>query len=419
MRGTMKVTIFDLRETNSLDTAIEEIMKAFKERYKNITFESYNAEETELKNCIGCWSCWWKTPGKCALPDTVAKRYQDYMSSDEVVLLFDTRQGFISAKGKTFLDRMIQLFLPYIHMRNGESGHIKRYEKYPVMNFYLEKDGLNEKEIAVIKNYLARTAYHFQSDGRELVYDEDILKFCDLNTELPTKDDMNSLLTERTPTGKWVIYNGSPRGVQSNSRLLIEQIILGMHEKGISNIEVRDLYQLNHHKAWADDFTSNENNLFVFPLYVHAMPGLVMKFFEQLKPVDQKEVHIAYFIQSGFPETSQSYYLKPYLELLTDRLGAKFDGILIKGGVEGIQMKPEKANQQLFDQMKQLGVTYAQKGIIDISLISEYKKEEQLSKFVQILFTILRPTGLPNFYWDYNLKKNGAFKMRFAKPYIE
>ena len=120
----------------------------------------------------------------------------------------------------------------------------------------------------------------------------------------------------------------------------------------------------------------------------------------------------------SFKSLSLTDTMKPVIEEWK-KLGAKFDGILIKGGVEGIQMKPEKANQQLFDQMKQLGETYAQKGIMDTALISEYKKEEQLSKFVQILFTILRPTGLPNFYWDYNLKKNGAFKMRFAKPYIE
>lgn len=415
----MRVTIFDLREKNEPVSVITDIVKTYETMSDNVSIVKYNAEETVIKNCIGCWSCWWKTPGKCALPDNTEKRYQDYMNSDEVVLLFETRQGFISAKGKTFLDRMIQLFLPYIHIRNGESGHLKRYDRYPLMNIYFDQEGLQDKEISVIKNYLARTAYHFHTTCMEFMYESGILKLSELKMTNPMEEQYNQSLVERNPAGKWVIYNGSPRGIQSNSRLLIEQIISGMHEKGIMNIEVRDLFQLNHHKTWADDFATNENNLFVFPLYVHAMPGLVMKFFEQLKPVDQKEVHIAYFIQSGFPETSQSYYLRPYLELLTDRLGAKFDGILIKGGVEGIQMKPEKANQQLFDQMKQLGMTYAQKGIMDTLLISEYKKEEQLPKFVQVLFTLLRPTGLPNFYWDYYLKKNGAFKMRFARPYTE
>jgi len=28
-------------------------------------------------------------------------------------------------------------------------------------------------------------------------------------------------------------------------------------------------------------------------------------------------------------------------------------------------------------------------------------------------------TGLSNFYWNSNLKKNGAYKNRFDKPFIE
>ncbi len=415
----MRVTIFDLREKNEPVSVIADIVKTYEEMNSEITIVKYSAEETDSKNCIGCWSCWWKTPGKCALPDNSEKRYKDLMNSDEVALLFETRQGFISAKGKTFLDRMIQLFLPYIHIRNGESGHLKRYDRYPVMNFYFDQEGLQEKEISIIKNYLARTAYHFHTTSREFAYESGILKLSELKMANPMEEQFNQKLTERKPNGKWVIYNGSPRGIQSNSKLLIDQIIMGMQEQGVNEIEVRHLFDLNSHKTWAEDFTNQENHLFVFPLYVHAMPGLVMQFFELLRPVDQKEVHMAFFVQSGFPETSQSYYLRPYLELLAAKLGVQFDGILIKGGVEGIQMKPEKANQKLFDQMKLLGSTYARKGIMDASLIKEYKKEEHMSRLVQIIFTILRPTGLPNFYWDYYLKKNGAFEKRFARPYAE
>ncbi len=111
--------------------------------------------------------------------------------------------------------------------------------------------------------------------------------------------------------------------------------------------------------------------------------------------------------------------MRPYLELITKRLGVSFDGTIIKGGVEGIQMKPEKANKRLFDQMEQIGRTYAVKGIMDLSLKKEYEKSEYLSKGTQILYSIVSLTGLTNFYWDLNLRKNGAYKKRFAKPYTE
>jgi len=271
----------------------------------------------------------------------------------------------------------------------------------------------------VINNYLARTAYHFQSPCKELLYESNSIRTAEVEIAKPMAEVLSKEITERKATGKWVIYNGSPRGNRSNSKLIIEKIMIGMREQGAENIVVRNLINTKEHKTWAENFSSTENNLFVFPLYVHAMPGSVMKFFELLKPIHNKEVHMAFLVQSGFPETSQSYYLRPYLELITKRLGVSFDGTIIKGGLEGIQMKPEKANKRLFDQMEQIGRTYASKGIMDLSLKKEYEKSEYLPKGTQILYSILSLTGLTNFYWDLNLKKNGAYEKRFAKPYVK
>ena len=128
---------------------------------------------------------------------------------------------------------------------------------------------------------------------------------------------------------------------------------------------------------------------------------------------------MAFMVQSGFPETSQSYYLRPYLELITKRLGVSFDGTIIKGGIEGIRMKPEKANQKLFDQLESIGRTYAAKGMMDLTLKKEYEKDEYLSKGAQLIYSIVSLTGLTNYYWDFNLKKNSAYEKRFAKPYLE
>lgn len=415
----MKIAIFDLGKNMKNELLAQEIKNCYREKNKETEVIIYNSIDTEIKDCIGCWSCWWKSPGKCALKDEAYKLYKDYINSDEVVILFHTENGFIDGKGKTFLDRLILHYLPYIKLRNGECGHLKRYDKYPLINFYFEKSGLCNEEVKVIRSYLARTAYHFHSTCKELLYENEKVQTADLVTTKPMDEVLSKEVLERKANGKWVIYNGSPRGNHSNSKLIIEKIIMGMKAQGVENIEVRNLINIKEHKIWAEKFSSNENNLFVFPLYIHAMPGSVMKFFEQLKPINNKEVHMAFLVQSGFPETSQSYYLRPYLELITKRLGVSFDGTIIKGGVEGIQMKPEKANKKFFDQMELVGRTYASKGIMDLTLKKEYEKAEYLSKGTQLLFSIFSLTGLINYYWDFNLKKNGAYKKRFAKPYME
>lgn len=415
----MKISIFDLGKNTRKESLAQEIKNYYTEKNKDAEVIIYHSIDTEIKDCIGCWSCWWKSPGKCAINDDAYKLYKDYINSDEVVILFHTENGFIDGKGKTFLDRLIQHYLPYIKIRNGECGHLKRYHKYPVMNFYLEKGGLSDEEVKVIKNHLARTAYHFHSTCKELLYENESVQTMNLECTKPMAEVLAKEVIERKTSGKWVIYNGSPRGNHSNSKRIIEKIITGMKEQGAENIEVRNLINAKEHKIWAEDFSSAENNLFVFPLYVHAMPGSVMKFFEQLKPINNKEVHMAFLVQSGFPETSQSYYLRPYLELITKRLGVSFDGTIIKGGVEGIQMKPDKANKKFYDQMEAIGRTYADKGIMDISLKKEYEKSEYLSKGIQLLFSLFSLTGLTNYYWDFNLKKNGAYEKRFARPYVE
>ncbi|SDN68795.1 NAD(P)H-dependent oxidoreductase [Acetanaerobacterium elongatum] len=414
----MKITVFDLGKDAGNEPLAQAVKNYYIETNPKAEVVIHNYSETEIKDCRGCWSCWWKTPGQCALRDA-DNLYRDYMNSDEVVLLFNTENGFINGKGKTFLDRAIQHYMPYIHIRNGECGHLKRYDKYPVMNFYFEKNGLSAEEAAVIRCYLARTAYHFSSTGKELVVENEGLRVADLEDTKPMDEVLSNEVAERKTNGKWVIYNGSPRGTHSNSRLMIEQIITGMRAQGAEDIEVRDLIDTKEHKTWAETFSSSENNLFVFPLYVHAMPGLVMKFFEQLKPVNNKKVHMAFLVQSGFPETSQSYYLRPYLELLTKRLGTAFDGTIIRGNVEGIQQQTEKQNKKFFDELKQIGETYASKGIMDVTLKKEYEKMAYLPKAAQVIFSILSVFGVTNGYWNSNLKKNGAYEKRYARPYME
>jgi multimeric flavodoxin WrbA len=415
----MKITIFDLGKDMRNESHTQIIQNYYREQHKEAEIIIYNTNDTDIKDCIGCWSCWWKSPGQCALKDDAYQLYKDYINSDEVVILFHTENGFLDGRGKTFIDRLIQHYLPYIKLRNGECGHLKRYDKYPHINFYFEKNKLSDEEIKVIKSYLARMAYHFHSTCKELLIENDRIQFANLESTKPMEEVLQKEVNERKAKGKWVIYNGSPRGNHSNSKLIIEKIILGMKAQGVEHIEVRNLINIKEHRMWAENFSSAENNLFVFPLYVHAMPGSVMKFFEQLKPMNNKEVHMAFLVQSGFPETSQSYYLRPYLELITKRLGVSFDGTIIKGGVEGIQMKPEKANKKLFHQMELIGATYASKGVMDLNLKKEYEKSEYMSKGAQLIYSIISLTGLTNFYWDFNLKKNKAYEKRFARPYTE
>lgn len=111
--------------------------------------------QQKLKHCLGCWSCWWTTPGRCVHKD-LDDFYRSFLEADQVYLYCNVVQGFVSSNVKTMIDRMIVFVLPYISWEKGESSHIARYEKYPAVNVIYRGEFLPGEEEAFIA-YWERT----------------------------------------------------------------------------------------------------------------------------------------------------------------------------------------------------------------------------------------------------------------------
>lgn len=122
----------------------------------------YDLSKIDFHHCIGCWTCWWKTPGKCIYKELDAF-YHDYISADKVIYAVKVSRGFVSGKLKSLFDRMIPLYLPYIDYNSGESMHVPRYEKYPDVDFYYEGTFGCDEERIIYEDYIRRTFYQFYS----------------------------------------------------------------------------------------------------------------------------------------------------------------------------------------------------------------------------------------------------------------
>lgn len=413
----MKILIINLIDD---ERGIEITKKAeaeYKKTEKNAEIKAMDLGKENYKDCIGCWNCWVKTPGVCIHKDSMIDIYREYVSCNRVVLILDTAQGFISGRSKAFIDRLIPLYHPYITIINGEMMHRNRYDNYPDIDFYFNSSGLSIEEESVVEDYAFRVAYHFRVSARILECHDEELKFKKLEYR-EAKPEFVKGQSMSENRGKVIIYNGSPRGLKGNSLILAQETVKGLKAEGLNetDYEIRNIADIKSHDLWAEDFENHSRHIFIFPLYVHAMPSIVMKFFEKLKRFS-KDVQITFAVQSGFSESAQSYYLRPYLSLLAKRLGAVYGGTLIKGGVEGIQIKPEKSNQKLFSMFNRMGSEIIKKGVVSEELIDRSADPVHLKKGEIRLFKIVELTGLINFYWDMQLKKNGAFKERFAKPY--
>lgn len=118
--------------------------------------------ERKVKGCIGCWTCWWTTPGRCAFKD-LEDFYHEYITADKAIYFSKVSRGFVSSDLKTLFDRMLPLYLPYISYDTGESMHVKRYEKYPDIEFYYEGEFEDEDSRKIFVDYVNRVFYQFHN----------------------------------------------------------------------------------------------------------------------------------------------------------------------------------------------------------------------------------------------------------------
>ena len=94
--------------------------------------EVYSLKYDNIKPCLGCFSCWVKTPGLCIItddcPNAVSK---NLVQVDAVILLSEIAYGGFSPDIKAFLDRAIPNVLPFFETYQGEMHHKRRYRQLP------------------------------------------------------------------------------------------------------------------------------------------------------------------------------------------------------------------------------------------------------------------------------------------------
>ena len=335
----------------------------------------------------------------------MSELYSDYVNSHTLILLMDTAQGFINHQAKAFFDRSIPHHHPYIELVDGECHHVARYERYPDMVFHFDTTDLTNKEEQVIEDYLYRTAYHFRSKAYRIVKD-DCLELHQLELRNPKNQDV--LFASTHPMEKLIIYNGSPRTSGSNSGIVLRSVLKNFQDR----VEVRDLKKSEKWEAWAESFEKDKNVMFFMPLYVHAMPSHVMAFVEKLKPSTGS---ISFFVQSGFPESSQSHYLEAYFEQLAFRMQRIFLGTAIKGGMEGLQMRPPLSQEKMIEPLVKTIASLMSEGKFNPSDIRELAEPIRFGMGKKILFNLVWKRML-NFFWNQQLKANNAYEKRFDRP---
>jgi hypothetical protein len=91
--------------------------------------ELIQVRELGLEPCIGCYSCWVQTPGRCIHADGMDRGLKAWAWADLVVIGTPVYHGTMTGLLKTFLDRLLPRYEPWLvpsaHLE-GKSGHPAR-----------------------------------------------------------------------------------------------------------------------------------------------------------------------------------------------------------------------------------------------------------------------------------------------------
>lgn len=112
-----------------------QLTKAF---LKGVSQEDGTAEireravcKMDIRPCLGCFSCWNRTPGKCCIQDDMEQVIRDLLWADVTVWSFPLYYFTVPGALKNLIDRQLPMNLPFMEEQEGQignGGHPSRYD---------------------------------------------------------------------------------------------------------------------------------------------------------------------------------------------------------------------------------------------------------------------------------------------------
>lgn len=90
--------------------------------------EVINLHAKKINYCIGCYTCWTKTPGKCLHKDDMTEElFPKWLESDLAVYATPLYNYTLNAEMKAFMERTIPFLEPFFELQDNRSAHPLRH----------------------------------------------------------------------------------------------------------------------------------------------------------------------------------------------------------------------------------------------------------------------------------------------------
>ena len=123
----------------------------------------------KIANCVGCFGCWTKTPGKCVIRDDATKVYPFIAESSSVIYVSHIKYGGYDSVMKTMLERAIPIQQAFIRIHRGETHHVQRNVaiKDAIIIAYGDTD---REEQEIFRQLVERNARNMNFGKYEIVF---------------------------------------------------------------------------------------------------------------------------------------------------------------------------------------------------------------------------------------------------------
>ena len=146
----MNVIIHDLND--------EDFKLLFPKKSEDVYVVSNNGN---IKNCIGCFGCWIKTPGKCVIKDGYDNIGALFAKADNIIIISKCCYGGYSPFVKNVLDRSISYMLPFFKTINNETHHKQRYNKSLALSVYFYGEDITGQEKKTVQDMVKANCINF------------------------------------------------------------------------------------------------------------------------------------------------------------------------------------------------------------------------------------------------------------------
>ena len=140
----------------------------------NIPIDNKNTNLIDLSslkitNCIGCFGCWTKTPGKCVIRDDAVKVYPLIAKSDTLLYISHIKYGSYDTVMKTMLERAIPIQKAFIRILNGETHHVQR-DVVPKNATIIAYGDATDEEKEIFQSIIERNAYNMNFKSYKVIF---------------------------------------------------------------------------------------------------------------------------------------------------------------------------------------------------------------------------------------------------------